>query len=191
MKKEILKYEDLGKDIEHLYSTHFNRLHIIYTISLALPFLIILFIMLLTSDTASLIMLTIVAAIIIVPFLAARMGSKKIKSIIQKNGYNVVKGKLLSTKQDYNNFFRRTFLSPYNYIFTFSVGEWAVIPSNFSYRFNVNTRHLYSWSKEMAMTFEGIYNTSVSGDEFYIVVDGVTQNILCAYNTKFFKLENE
>ena len=77
MKKEILKYEDIGKDVEYLYGTHFNRLHVIYTLSLALPFLLVLLIMLLISNTSALVLLPIVIAIIAAPLFSGSFRLKK------------------------------------------------------------------------------------------------------------------
>ncbi len=44
----------------------------------------------------------------------------------------------------------------------------------------------YDWSERYAMTDEGIYNTAIEGDTFYIVTDN-NKTILQVYNTKFFE----
>lgn len=51
----------------------------------------------------------------------------------------------------------------------------------------------YTWSKDYHMSAEGVFNTSIEGDKFYLVIienDG-RQTIAMIYNTKFFKLQDE
>ncbi len=50
--------------------------------------------------------------------------------------------------------------------------------------------HHYTWSKEFCMTPEGICNTAVNGDEFYIVTAD-HRTILTVYPAKFFDYRAE
>lgn len=46
----------------------------------------------------------------------------------------------------------------------------------------------YKWSQEYAMNAQGVYETALIGDEFYLVI--INHNkIILAYNCKFFNLE--
>lgn len=48
----------------------------------------------------------------------------------------------------------------------------------------------YPWSKEYSMTAEGVYRTSMDGDEFYLVLTKPhSGKILLAYPAKYFALE--
>ena len=193
MKKEILKYEKLSEDIEYLYSAHFNRMHFLILTPVLFPLLFFAAcIDCAHSAIRGIISMLLILALASIPFLITILRAQKTKSAIKKNGYTVVRGKLLSINSHDRPEFPTKMFDKLWLTFVFSVGEWTVgAHHNFSYRFNTGEKHLYRWSKEMSMTFEGLYNTSLSGDEFYIVVDTVTHNLLYAYNTKFFTLENE
>ena len=59
----------------------------------------------------------------------------------------------------------------------FSCGQWRIMPQN------------YTWSKTFSMSGRGVDNTSLVGDEFYVVILHSTQEICAVYNTKFFIYE--
>lgn len=44
----------------------------------------------------------------------------------------------------------------------------------------------YKWSKLYKMTRNGIYNTSLQGDTFYLVWDNRTKELVLAYNARLF-----
>lgn len=56
----------------------------------------------------------------------------------------------------------------------FPCGQWRIQPRN------------YTWSKDFYMSGQGVENTSLIGDEFYIAISNNTQEICAVYNTKFF-----
>lgn len=56
----------------------------------------------------------------------------------------------------------------------FPSGQWRITSPN------------YTWSKTFYMSGQGIENTSLVGDEFYLVILHSTQEICAVYNTKFF-----
>ena len=60
----------------------------------------------------------------------------------------------------------------------FPVGEWRV---------PVIT--LYKWSETYYLSPTGLYNTSLSGEEFFVVTLNYDHTIGYAYNTKFFKYD--
>ncbi|MBQ2827505.1 MAG: hypothetical protein IJF13_09785 [Clostridia bacterium] len=51
--------------------------------------------------------------------------------------------------------------------------------------------NLYNWSENYYMSLEGIYNTSLMGDEFYIVERNLDGEIGCIYNKKFFEYKKK
>ncbi len=63
-------------------------------------------------------------------------------------------------------------------IMYFSHGSWCVLDDTY-----------YRWSKEFNLSKEGIKNTSIVGDEFYIATCRGASEIGCAYNKKFFELD--
>lgn len=58
----------------------------------------------------------------------------------------------------------------------FPVGEWRVPRTT-----------LYKWSETYYLSPTGLYNTSLAGEEFFVVTLNYDHTIGCAYNTKFFK----
>ena len=56
----------------------------------------------------------------------------------------------------------------------FPCGQWRIQPRN------------YTWSKDFYMSGQGVENTSLIGDEFYVAISNNTQEICAVYNTKFF-----
>lgn len=44
----------------------------------------------------------------------------------------------------------------------------------------------YAWSKEFYLSGEGVFNTSVEGNEFFVVTNNFNNQIGVVYNTKFF-----
>ena len=72
--------------------------------------------------------------------------------------------------------FMMTFTRDYEF-FYFDAQKWQVVG---------NSRH-YDWSKEHYMSTQGLRNTSILGDEFYLVINNYDHEIGYIYNTKFFE----
>ena len=64
-------------------------------------------------------------------------------------------------------------------VLQFDSGEWEVPHRN------------YTWSDTFEMSREGIANTSLQGDTFYVVRLNSTGKIAVAYNEKFFDYKKE
>ena len=64
------------------------------------------------------------------------------------------------------------------YVFYFSGCEWTV-PKGCG--------DFYKWSDTYYMSLEGIYNTALEGDEFYVVERKLDGKVACIYNKKFFE----
>ncbi len=61
-------------------------------------------------------------------------------------------------------------------VFKFYNSEWRV----------PETEKLYAWSKEMYISPQGLQNTALRGDKFYVVRRKGASEVAYAYNTKFF-----
>ena len=53
------------------------------------------------------------------------------------------------------------------------------------------TQRFYEWSELYCLSLKGLKNTSIPGDEFYVVVIGNDPHITCAYNKKLFTYVSE
>lgn len=81
----------------------------------------------------------------------------------------------------------QTIVSPYSrrnttedvFVMHFSVGDYRIM------------HDLYRWSKDLHLSRPGLYNTSVIGNTFYVLIDRETKDILCLYNEKFFICPDE
>lgn len=71
--------------------------------------------------------------------------------------------------------------SKYVTVFYFDHGKWRI----------PETETLYAWSKEMYISPEGLDNTAVPGNRFYIVRRKGEAEIAYAYNTKFFEYKGK
>lgn len=78
-------------------------------------------------------------------------------------------------------YLRRSSVSKDITVLYFRGGSWRLYEKN---EFPNRGRH-YHWSKEFAMSTEGLLNTSVEGNEFYVVT--FEGEIVYAYNDKFFE----
>ncbi len=65
--------------------------------------------------------------------------------------------------------------------FHFSSSDWRVR----------RTQRFYEWSELYALSLKGLKNTSIPGDEFYVVVIGNDPHITYAYNKKLFTYVSE
>lgn len=67
-----------------------------------------------------------------------------------------------------------------------------LIFSKYGKYFIMRTQY-YKWSKQNAMRAGGVYNTSLVGDTFYLVIytDDKKEKPVMVYNTKFFELKED
>ena len=187
MKKETIKNHNIVDDINYINSVHLNRFHYCAIAAILFPIILPLLICIAIEQSVGAIIFLILALLVFSPFVIEYFVAAKRKSNITKHGFTVTKSKLLSATQKqlpYSVVAQKFNRSTYN--LSFSAGQWIVCKNPVSYYRNTGERHLYRWSNELSMSFDGLLNTSVSGDEFYVVIDNVTQEILYAYNSKFF-----
>lgn len=94
--------------------------------------------------------------------------------------YTVIKDKLVNiveeTEQQYST--SGHYYKDITY-FYFSSQRWRVRSDN------------YRWSELYYMSKAGLCNTSLIGDEFYLVMLNDTHEIACVYNTKLFDYKTE
>ena len=53
------------------------------------------------------------------------------------------------------------------------------------------TEKLYAWSRDMYISPQGLENTSLQGDEFYLVTRKGEAEVAYAYNKKFFEYKGK
>lgn len=72
------------------------------------------------------------------------------------------------------------------------VGKRHLVPARFLYfggeKYRIYGEH-YPWSKDFHLSVNGMLNTSVIGDEFWVARDRETEEIGAVYNKKFFDYE--
>lgn len=64
------------------------------------------------------------------------------------------------------------------YVLHFGSEDYCVIQDN------------YPWSRDYRLGYDGMINTSIVGDEFWVVRPNETQEIGAVYNKKFFDFDN-
>ena len=186
-KKEILTRENIKIDIKWLCHYKIKCLIIIFSVQLIILLLLSCF---LFFDIVKAVK-TLIALCIIVSFGISIMyvGCEitplfKLLSELKNNSFQVKKDILFCIqKNDSKTSGLSWFVSkdlnhrldkPYSLIFC----------SND--RYEVSKCKYYTWSANMQMTFEGIYHTSLQGDEFYLIL--VNKKIIMVYSTKLFEL---
>lgn len=93
-----------------------------------------------------------------------------------KHPGNIVKDHLVDLKVKYH--FNRGFSYESRHLYFGRYGAYTIPHDN------------YTWSFWNSMNDEDVYCTSAIDDEFYLVLSNTrTHNILLAYNTKFFQLQ--
>ncbi|MBQ1213034.1 MAG: hypothetical protein IIX69_06395 [Clostridia bacterium] len=129
------------------------------------------------------------AALLFVPYLKQRKKLKKEIAWAEGLELEVRKEALISTytEEVYEPHYHKSYFSNrqrrHNYkrvtFLCFSTGKWRV------------PEECYAWSKELKMSSEGVENSSVPGDEFWVVTVKGGGDVCAAYNTKFFKYVTE
>lgn len=101
---------------------------------------------------------------------------------VENGEFRIVGDKLERARMD-DNFRNEKSLSEGNDLLVFSQYGEFYIP--------IITH--YEWSKDYYLSPDGMFNTSIEGDSFYLVIFtwDPSQKIAMIYNTKFFKLEGD
>ena len=189
IKKELLTEENIKKDllvtsydeVEKTSEPLYYLMYVLFGVGIILSFLL-----------HPLYLIMIPAAYIIIPpivFIKDRIKYKARQKELIEGGFTVREDTLshinvetVRLSHSGRMFSRKPFGLSESYVFYFNSGEW--IPRECSGKF-------YKWSNNYYMSLGGIYNTSLEGDEFYIVERGLDGKIGCIYNKKFFEYKKQ
>ena len=181
MIKEVLTKENIERDVV----AYVNYKNSLITDSFMSFFIPITFLAILGAVAFGMLSLPLAAVAVFIPsvclllwyILVLRRGFI-VKEAVLADGYAVTKEPLISIVEE-------TYVEPHvkhgrgrvlrdAKVMYFGVGSWR-IPSR-----------VYEWSDTFSMSAQGVENTSVAGNEFYVVTLKSTGDIVCVYNTKFF-----
>lgn len=180
--KETLTDENIKKDMmKNAYNEEHNILldKKIFS-AFVFPILLIISIFILQNLILSiaLAVATIFNVIIIIPVLRH---SREDKRKIDNLDFIMVRDKLShiskETVYEYSRYGRNDRDLREVTVFNFESRTWRVVP----------TKTHYEWSKTYYMSTTGLCNTSLMGDEFYIVINKTSHKIAYVYNTRLFE----
>ncbi|MBE6593931.1 MAG: hypothetical protein E7642_08105 [Ruminococcaceae bacterium] len=114
---------------------------------------------------------------------------KKQKQALYISNINVIQSKFYSftVETPRTSYGRKTAAHDINYVLRFSAGEWIIT----LVKQPPDTYRLYTWSENYTMSLIGLDNISLSGDDFFLVVDEKKQKVIYAYPAKFFECDTE
>ncbi len=186
MKKEILTKERISKEIKKAYSWK-GAILVSVALSVLISFLIFVISLLykefefehgapLILYVLCLVVLGGGTAILIMLIYITTYRSRR--SADQRN-YQVILDQLVHAEDNRDRILSGDGAGVYRYLVFASFGTYEIPKKTH-----------YFWSDLYAMSDEGVYNTAVEGDTFYIVTD-TNKTILAVYNTKFFEYKDE
>lgn len=189
MKKEILTKEKIMQDIKENCRRE-NTAAVTVTAFFLLISILLLF---MAVDSISFadngtilhcIILAIISVVCLVIGISGILSSLKKSRMIKNNEFYIASDKLIDTSEKISlmganvYFVIFSLLSP-NYLLRFSSYGSYIIP-----------KKNYEWSEMFCLDHKGVYNFSVVGDEFHLIIlKDKKQQILLAYNKKLFELE--
>lgn len=167
--KEVLTNEIILNDLKHNLKCHVTtsneKTHLII---ISIILIIITYMFLIIKPQYALLLLLIPVCYFII---INNLQSKKIKSLSVKD-FSVTTNKLVDIREEAATTGRRC--STQIKCYFESGAEWEVPYRN------------YTWSKVYCLSDNGVENTSLVGDTFYIVQLYESNQTIIAYNTKFF-----
>ncbi len=173
MQKEILTREIIKK--EFIYQELYGRKETFILLIVLLP-LLCLILSLFSDRTWANIVLAIptsLLALLIFICLHIFYESFKLCRLMKKDKFYITKDNLIRTRGKSIGGY-----TGHAYTLHFaSYGEYAL-----------GAEKYYKWSKLYSMSDEGVYNTALLGDEYYLVIVNGSE-ILLTYNTKMFELQ--
>lgn len=191
MRKQILTDKDIEKDIVAYRSyretyTATAKLsaarHLLRLLVISVAIIVAAFKFIHWALGIACLALPIILVIVFIPIIRAE---NKSKSTVTSDEFTVIKETLVNVGKETVVDKKRTsyigrrrqryaHLNEADFLY-FSSRKWRVPPK------------CYTWSEEFRMSRDGIVNTAVIGNEFYLVICNKTQEILVAYNTKIFE----
>lgn len=176
MQKEILTRDIIKQEFRKQQIWNAKGALIAFILSIALLcFMLYLFFINLINGVESLFMIAVSLFLVFVCCFALYKTVKN-SLLADKDKFYITKDKLIRTEE---KIVGRRLNRPYGLYFA-SYGLYSVLI----------WKHHYSWSKLYHMSDDGIYNTALLGDEYYLVI-AEEKNILLAYNTKLFELKDQ
>ena len=195
MKKEILTHDKIKHDLDREVKKR-TPMPISIAIFAAISF-IFSAIFFRTGEFILGIILVVFALIFIAVYIRQYLNFRKQSQAEYITNINVIKSKLYSISTEtahsvYRDVVRRNrnrtkHYSESVFVLRFGAGEWKITLVNQPY----DTYMLYTWSENYTTSLQGLDNISCSGDDFFVVVDENTQNIIYAYPAKFFECDVE
>ena len=195
MKKEILTHDKIKHDLDREVKKH-TPMPISIAIFAAISF-IFSAVFFRTGEFILGIILVVFALIFIAVYIRQYLSFRKQSQATYISNINVIKSKLHSISTEtahsvYRDVVRRNrnrtnHYSESVFVLRFGAGEWKITLVNQPY----DTYMLYTWSENYTTSLQGLDNISLSGDEFFVVIDENTQNIIYAYPAKFFECDVE
>ncbi len=179
IKKEVLTKENLVADLLKA-----EKVRAFSKTSSSFAYLILIPLLSITVGIVINIYVGIIISLFAVFFLILLIRQIRISKIRQqaiKNGeYTITTEKLVNICEETAlQLHRRYYAAKVSNYMYFSNQKWK-IPSN-----------NYTWSELYKLSEAGIINTSLIGDEFYIVLVNDNHEISCVYNTKFFETRDK
>lgn len=194
IQKELLTKDNIRKDLifvnRQIYS-HF----VDYKISIVISLIAAIIVFAITKH----LWLTLAFSAFTVYFVFAKLIPELRRSKLRK--HLLLHGELSLETDELSHFSEQTIYEPYisrngkryRYkivkFFHFDHSEWRVPYMSKKSVFNL-TKH-YEWSKLYNMSTQGLENTSVVGDTFYIISLKADKRIKYIYNTKLFELKKD
>lgn len=176
MQKEVLTREKIKYNCKaEFYTLFFNAIKLIIFCILVILFTFFWFSSLLSMPKLAWFLSSIFFLIIILIPIAVLIQYKQLR-LIYNNKFNIVRDKLVSCqeKEIYHHPKLRIFSTPNTLHFKL-YGKYLLFPEK------------YYKSSKYKMNDDGIVNTALIDDEFYLIL--VKNKIVYVYNTKLFELQ--
>ncbi len=178
MEKEILTKERISDEIKNVYRWKQTIVATILFVVIAALFMLIgtlLYKAFRFDQLLYVLFLALVGGSLVTIIVSLVVSTYRRRRSADKNRYQVILDQLVHTEDDRDRLLDGNQIGLYRYL------EFALFG-----KYEIPKRTHYAWSKLYAMSDEGLYNTAISGDTFYIVtVDG--KHPLVVYNTKLFE----
>lgn len=172
LEKEIITSENIMKDLNQLNKYTIKIVSIFF--ATILIFLLIVNSQINNSFDLKIIIFAVGFALLLIWGIFLIIYIRKIIRI-KNTQFKIVRAKLVSKRQKISGVKSINLGEPYSLEFAL-YGKWKI---------HLSTNYL--WTKYARFSDAAIYNNSIVGDEFYLVVDSKDE-ILVSYNSRFFAL---
>lgn len=187
MTKEVLTPEHVKEDLLRLIETQKDQAHAVGMVGIGAPVLAVGIVLSLFFGSFFVMIPFLLAFGFVVFHYARKLREKNERRRLLSDGLS--RGEYSVTREVLTNAVFETVYEPHKgpgrrmkdtkqvcVLYFESGGSWRIPGFN---------KH-YAWSKEFYISTEGLYNTAVAGNEFYLVSLREDYEIRYAYNAKFF-----